>query len=180
LYDTNKNGAIELEQFAVILKSLEVETDDEKIKVIVTKVDKNRDGQVDFDEFVNAMTSLITQNGEITAEPEDIDTLRKWKTYPDPDSKHRKTRSEDTTKREHYTRRMSRHETDELKQLFGKFDKNGDGQISVDELKEVMAGLGEKLTDLELQDMMKDADENKDGFIDFSEFKALMPGSSKK
>lgn len=178
MYDTNKNGAIKLEQFAAILKSLEVETNDEKIKAMVKKVDKNQDGQVDFDEFVNAMTSLITRNSDVTAEPEEIDTLRKWKTYPNSDSKHKKTRSMGTTKREHYTRRMSRHETDELKQLFAKFDKNGDSQISIDELKEVMAGLGEKLTDLELKDMMEDADENKDGFIDFNEFKALMPSPS--
>jgi calmodulin len=178
LYDTNKNGAIELGQFTAILKSLEIETNDEKIKAIAAKMDKNQDGQVDFEEFVNAMTSLITQDGEITSEPEDIDSLRKWKTYPYADSKHKKTRSVDT-KRD-YTRRMSRHETDELKQLFAKFDQNGDGQISIDELKEVMAGLGERLTDFELKDMMNDADENKDGFIDFNEFKALIPASSSK
>jgi hypothetical protein len=102
LYDTNKNGAIELEQFAAILKSLEVEANDEKITAIITKVDKNQDGQVDFEEFVHALTSLITRNSEITSEPENIDTLRKWSTHPDADSKHRK---------------MSRHEPDELVQI---------------------------------------------------------------
>jgi calmodulin len=37
-----------------------------------------------------------------------------------------------------------------------------------------MAGLGEKLTDRDLKDMLGDADENQDGFINIDEFKAMM------
>ncbi|CAO3680624.1 unnamed protein product [Rhizopus stolonifer] len=72
-------------------------------------------------------------------------------------------------------RSMSRHELDEMRLCFEKFDKNKDGKISKQELKDVMIGLGEKLTEEEIEDMMKDADTNKDGHIDFEEFKQLIP-----
>ncbi|KAG1225382.1 hypothetical protein G6F68_019939 [Rhizopus microsporus] len=74
-----------------------------------------------------------------------------------------------------YFRSMSRHEADELKVCFEKFDKNGDGQISEEELKQVMNELGERLTGEEIKDMIKDADTNNDGQISFEEFKGLIP-----
>lgn len=169
MYDTNHNGAIDLEQFAKILKSLDIETNEKKINVLLDKVDKNHDGEIDFDEFVGAMTHLLTEN-EISSEPE---TLRRWKTHPT--SEEQEENQKKPKDKAHYSRRMSTHELDDLKLCFAKFDKNGDGQISRDELKEVMGGLGEKLTDAEIKDMMHDADTNQDGFIDFEEFKALMP-----
>lgn len=162
LYDTDKNGAIDVEQFADILKSLDITSDDSKLKAIIEKVDKNHDGQIDFEEFVTAMTNVLDANGE----PKDNNSLRKWNTYPETDKKEKK-RS--------YTRSLSKHEMDDLKLCFEKFDSNGDGQISFEELKEVINGLGDKLTEQELKDMMKDADTNKDGYIDFEEFKALVP-----
>ena len=65
-------------------------------------------------------------------------------------------------------------EADELVAAFKVFDKNGDGCISKMELKQVMAQLGENLTDEQLNDMMKEADVNGDGGIDFEEFKKMM------
>lgn len=47
------------------------------------------------------------------------------------------------------------------------FDKNGDGFITADELKKVMTNLGEKLSDEEIDDMIKEADLNGDGKVDF-------------
>jgi Ca2+-binding EF-hand superfamily protein len=145
-----------------------VETDDKKIKALVNQVDKNHDGQIDFDEFVLAMTRFTAATPEVE--------LKKWKTCPTVDKNITKSvAAADSRRAKSYTRRMSQHEPDELRLCFEKFDKNGDGQISMDELKEVMNRLGEKLTDQELKDMMQDADTNNDGFIDFQEFKALMP-----
>ncbi|KAI9274919.1 hypothetical protein EDC94DRAFT_591492, partial [Helicostylum pulchrum] len=161
LYDKDKNGAINLQEFAEIVKSLEIVTDEKKIQSLVKEVDSNQDGHIDFNEFVNAMTSLLGSTQQ-------DNSLRKWSTYPiGGDDKKEKT----------YTRRMSKHESDELRLCFEKFDKNGDGQISVNELKEVMERLGEKLSENELNEMINDADTNKDGFIDFDEFKALIPAS---
>ncbi|GAA5801745.1 hypothetical protein HPULCUR_007197 [Helicostylum pulchrum] len=164
LYDKDKNGAINLQEFAEIVKSLEIVTDEKKIQSLVKEVDSNQDGHIDFNEFVNAMTSLLGSTQQ-------DNSLRKWSTYPiGGDDKKEKT----------YTRRMSKHESDELRLCFEKFDKNGDGQISVNELKEVMERLGEKLSENELNEMINDADTNKDGFIDFDEFKALIPASDTK
>lgn len=166
LYDKDKNGAINLDEFAAILKSLEIVTDEKKISSLVKEVDSNGDGHIDFNEFVNAMTSLLGST-------EQDNSLRKWSSYPD-------DTVEKDSKQKTYTRRLSRHETDELRLCFEKFDKNGDGQISITELKEVMNRLGEKLTENELKEMMNDADTNKDGCIDFEEFKALIPVSDDK
>lgn len=49
-----------------------------------------------------------------------------------------------------------------------KFDCDGDGKITMDELKEGMKNLlGEKLKKGELEEILADIDLNKDGNIDF-------------
>ena len=55
---------------------------------------------------------------------------------------------------------------DKLRVEFQQYDKNGDGFISKDELKEVL-GKVQTLTDQDLEDLIKDVDVNKDGLIDY-------------
>ena len=59
---------------------------------------------------------------------------------------------------------------EEIRQAFKVFDKDGNGFITLDELAQVMANLGEKLTSGELKAMMLEADTNQDGKIDYGEF----------
>ena len=56
---------------------------------------------------------------------------------------------------------------EEIKDAFRIFDKDGNGLISAHELRQIMMNLGEKLTDEELDEMMREADLNGDGQIDY-------------
>ena len=88
----------------------------------------DRDGKVDFPEFLTMMTSKVTE----------VDTEK------------------------------------EIKEAFKLFDKDSDGYISAEELRNIMMNLGEKLTDQEVDDMIKEADKDGDGLVNFQEFINMM------
>ncbi|KAI0242017.1 putative calmodulin-like protein 6, partial [Lamellibrachia satsuma] len=52
-------------------------------------------------------------------------------------------------------------------EAFRRFDVDGDGVLTVDELRQGMISLGEDMTDEEIEDMMRAADVNGDGVIDY-------------
>ncbi|KAM6924105.1 calcium-binding protein 2 isoform 1-T1 [Xenentodon cancila] len=63
----------------------------------------------------------------------------------------------------------------ELRDAFKEFDSNGDGQISLTELREAMKKLmGEQVTNREINEILKDVDLNGDGLVDFEEFVRMM------
>ena len=55
----------------------------------------------------------------------------------------------------------------EIEEAFRRFDKGGNGRVSLKELRRMMGQLGERLTEDELDEMMREADLNEDGQIDF-------------
>ena len=57
---------------------------------------------------------------------------------------------------------------------FRVFDKDGNGYISSAELRHVMTNLGEKLTDEEVDEMIREADIDGDGQVNYEEFVAMM------
>jgi len=63
---------------------------------------------------------------------------------------------------------------EEIKEAFNVFDRDRNGQISAAELRHVMTNLGEKLTDEEVDEMIKEADFNGDGQINYEEFVKMM------
>jgi len=63
---------------------------------------------------------------------------------------------------------------EEIKEAFKKFDKEGNGYISAAELRHVMTNLGEKLTDDEVDEMIREADVDGDGQINYDEFVKMM------
>lgn len=56
---------------------------------------------------------------------------------------------------------------EQMLEAFRLFDRDGNGSISPEELKQVMANLGEKLTDEELDSMIKEADTDGDGSVNY-------------
>jgi len=63
---------------------------------------------------------------------------------------------------------------EELIEAFKVFDRDGNGYISAAELRHVMCNLGEKLTDEEVDDMIREADVDGDGEINYQEFVKMM------
>ncbi|XP_042059776.1 calmodulin-2/4-like isoform X1 [Salvia splendens] len=63
---------------------------------------------------------------------------------------------------------------EELKEAFKVFDTDQNGYISATELRHVMINLGEKLTDEEVEQMIREADLDGDGQVDYDEFVKMM------
>ena len=76
---------------------------------------------------------------------------------------------------------MSKLSTDqiaELRKAFDVMDANKDGVVTKEELKNLLKGLGEDVTDEVVDEMIAIADTNNDGKVQFEEFcKASMAGN---
>ena len=62
----------------------------------------------------------------------------------------------------------------EIHDTFQAFDKDGNGFISAAELRHIMTTLGEKLTDEEVDELIKEADMDCDGQVNYEEFVIMM------
>ncbi|XP_051988698.1 calcium-binding protein 5b [Xyrauchen texanus] len=63
----------------------------------------------------------------------------------------------------------------ELKEAFREFDMDGDGSITIEELRHAMQKLlGESTNRKEIEAVVREADKNGDGTVDFEEFVKMM------
>lgn len=66
---------------------------------------------------------------------------------------------------------MSKSERDDLSKVFRAFDKNGDGKLSMEEVKEgYCEHYGKIMSDQEVEEMFNSVDTDRSGFIDYTEF----------
>lgn len=57
--------------------------------------------------------------------------------------------------------------SEDFREAFKEFDKDGNGIITVKEFKKAMAKCGEKMSDKKVKEMMKKVDEDGDGCINY-------------
>lgn len=59
---------------------------------------------------------------------------------------------------------------EEVLNAFKVFDKEGNGLISITDLRHIMMTLGDQLNEEEVDDMLREADTDGDGFINYEDF----------
>ena len=64
--------------------------------------------------------------------------------------------------------------SNDIREAFRVFDRDGDGFISAEELSQVMLTLGESLTQDEIDEMIREADLDGDGKVGYDEFATMM------
>uniref|UniRef100_A0A2K6QHQ0 EF-hand domain-containing protein n=1 Tax=Rhinopithecus roxellana TaxID=61622 RepID=A0A2K6QHQ0_RHIRO len=64
--------------------------------------------------------------------------------------------------------------TDSEEEIREAFSKDGNGSVSAAELRHVMTNLGEKLTDEEVDETIREADTDGDGQVNYEEFVQMM------
>ncbi|XP_053112231.1 calmodulin-like protein 3 [Hemicordylus capensis] len=124
LFDTNGDGVITSKELGTVMRSLGHNPTEAELQTMVSEVDANGTGTVDFSEFLSLMA--------------------------------KRTRDMDSE--------------EEIREAFRVFDKDGNGYISAAELRHVMTNLGEKLTNEEVDEMIKEADVDRDGRVNYEEF----------
>ena len=76
------------------------------------------------------------------------------------------------------SKKLSADQIAELRKAFDVMDANKDGVVTKDELKNLLKGLGEDVTDEVVDEMIAIADTNNDGKVQFEEFcNASMAGN---
>ena len=71
---------------------------------------------------------------------------------------------------------LSNEHEEELTMAFRVFDKDQDGFITREELKELMERLGEDLADQDIDEMIAAADSDGDGKVNYEEFVRVLTG----
>ena len=61
----------------------------------------------------------------------------------------------------------------ETRDIFDQFDRDGDGYITVEDLKGALLSMGKDLTDDELRQLISEADLDGDGKVSFKEFLSM-------
>ncbi|XP_042205820.1 troponin C isoform X2 [Homarus americanus] len=64
----------------------------------------------------------------------------------------------------------------ELREAFRVYDKEGNGYITTDVLKEILRELDNRLTEEDLDSIIEEVDEDGSGTLDFDEFMEMMAG----
>ena len=126
LFDQDSDNKITTKELGDVFESLGKSMTEAELQIMIDEVDSNRNGTVEFDEFLSMMARKMQKTD--------------WQ--------------------------------EEIRDAFHAFDKDGNGFISPQELRDVMKILKEELTEEQLDILIKEAETNGDGAINYEEFAA--------
>ncbi|XP_044272115.1 troponin C, isoallergen Bla g 6.0101-like [Tribolium madens] len=134
-FDVEKKGYIGVDMIGTIMDLLGTQLIGEELETIITEIDEDGNGEVNFEEFANLAARFLTEDDE------DTEAIQQ-----------------------------------ELKGAFRLYDREGNGFITTDVLREILRELDDNLSEDDLDNMIDEIDTDGSGTVDWEEFKAVMIG----
>ena len=131
---------------------------------LFVSIDKNADGKLSREELINVYSNLIDSPADVE---EKVDKIRA-NVYVDHNGYI--DYSEFVIALTNKRKLLS---TENLKQAFNMFDRDGGGLITADEIKMIF-GVRKKFSESVWEAAVKEVDQNSDGKISFEEFEMMM------
>ncbi|XP_077991641.1 uncharacterized protein LOC144445874 [Glandiceps talaboti] len=150
-FDVNGDGAITIDELKVGLRRNGIDYSDQEVYLFMREVDLDGNGEIDFNEFTLFWIEKLRKQSE-QKKPGLFDVGTECK-FP---------------------------KVSELKAQFAELDADGNGYITIDEIKLALVKRKGYCTDLEVYKLMREADEDGDGQISFDEFVVMMAKSYSK
>lgn len=128
LFDTDGSGSIDPKELRAAMQSLGFEAKNQTIYQMITDLDKNKSGNIDFEEFLDMMTARMSDKDT----REDINKV--FRLFDDDTSGSITIRNLRRVARE-----LGETMTDEeLQEMIERADSNGDGAVSMDDFYNIM------------------------------------------
>ena len=128
LFDTDGSGTIDAKELKVAMRALGFEPKKEEIKKMISDIDKDGSGTIDFTEFLEMMTSKMSEKDS----REEI--LKAFRLFDDDETGKISFRNLKRVAKE-----LGENMTDEeLQEMIDEADRDGDGEINEDEFLRIM------------------------------------------
>jgi len=158
IFDKDGDGSISASEIREVMRSLGQAPTERQLEELINEVDTDRNGQVDFFEFLLMMEKMMMEDdSEMHIEnlsPED-QAVKRWQRYA-------------------ASHKLTIEQLNEYKSIFENFDEDGSGSISSDEIGTIVRSCGIEMTEDELHDMIREIDVDGNGEIDLEEFLHMM------
>lgn len=125
MFDADGGGTIDNGELKSVLRKLNIDLSDTELKEIITSVDQNSDGEIDFDEFLQMMKRVPDYKTELATAFKYFDADRDGTTSKEELKRVMKQFGQKLTKAE-------------LNAVVAEVDTDGDGEISFEEFKAIM------------------------------------------
>lgn len=120
----DRSGKISKPELKKVLQALNIKANDNELKQLMSQMDSDNSGEIDFNEFKKVMGASF----------------------------------------------FKKYSKQELQGAFKKFDADGNGFITTQELNHILTRMGRHLSQADVEAMIKSLDSSGDGKISFDEF----------
>ncbi|CAD8155826.1 unnamed protein product (macronuclear) [Paramecium tetraurelia] len=128
LFDTDRSGAIDCHEIKVILRALGFEVKKQEVQALMKEYDRDETGRIEYSDYIELMTRKYCER-----DPQD-EIFRAFKLFDDDNSGKITLR-----KLKKVSKELGESLSDqELQAMIDEFDKDGDGQINIDEFLSIM------------------------------------------